>query len=1017
MENKNNKSTTELQDEFDPIADAAAEQSAEAVEISEDMAEESHEDDIISDENADKSAKKVCRPEGITIGDRNHGFLYRLFYESGVLYFLLSFIIPVAVMLYAFKDQGIHPFGDKQMLVVDLWHQYFPFFRVVREKLLTGGSFLYSWQNGMGTNFLSLISYYAASPLNWLSIFFSDDNVRDALTYILIAKIGFCGAFFSCFLRYTFKRKDISICIFSSMFALCSYMLGYYWNVMWFDTIALFPLVMLGIVALAREGKWKTYTFSLALSLITNYYIGFFTCIFTIFMFAAYAIIEWGGFKQFFGRIWLIVRSSVLGIALGGFILLPAYYALQLTYSVNNVFPTEIAYDHPWTEIFANTISYSEPAMKDGLPNFACGMLAIILLGVFLFSAGIKIREKVSAVLLLGLIAVSCNMNVLNFIWHGFHVTNMIPYRFAFIFPFILVAAAYRAYDVILRNGIKIYQIIAMLIFPAVVFYLNYVVASGTEEGFSFKTEKISHSLIITGAMLLIFLAVKIFPFSNKKAANTVLSLCLGAAVIAECCSNAVIGVKTVGNSDYPSYLAENDRVQVLLDYADSQEPSPLYRTEMTKTWTLNDSSLYGYFGISQFSSSANLSVTKFIQKLGLYASEAGNRYYYRVSTPVVNSLLGIKYLINKSGMYNGDPMGLSATESEDNAYLYKNKYPLSIGYMVSSDILDMDNSGGLSPFDYQEKLMQTLSGTTETLFTPQPVALAQYNGVTVTKNGYGSYSFTKDAADATGCSILYTFNNVEGEYLYGYLTNGGITNAKVTADAGDVDSYISVDDYPIVFPMGGTSEKGESVVTLNTKDDANTGNYTFKVYSLNKEAFENAYNKLADEQLEITEFEDTDIKGRINALEDGVMMLTIPYEKGWSVYIDGEEAETYALMDAMTGVKVSAGEHDIRIRYIPEGFIPGTTATGVSAVLCVGIAVLDIRKKKKKSAVKANSSEAGDDPDIENTESETAEQVQAEYVVEDAGSEDISESESKEETGSEEETTAQSDENENAES
>ena len=174
-------------------------------------------------------------------------------------------------------------------------------------------------------------------------------------------------------------------------------MLGYYWNVMWFDTIALFPLVMLGIVALAREGKWKTYTFSLALSLIANYYIGFFTCIFTIFMFAAYAIIEWGGFKQFFGRIWLIVRSSVLGIALGGFILLPAYYALQLTYSVNNVFPTEIAYDHPWTEIFANTISYSEPAMKDGLPNFACGMLAIILLGVFLFSAGIKIREKVSA--------------------------------------------------------------------------------------------------------------------------------------------------------------------------------------------------------------------------------------------------------------------------------------------------------------------------------------------------------------------------------------------------------------------------------------------------------------------------------------------------------------------------------------------------------------------------------------------------------------------------------------------
>ena len=74
--------------------------------------------------------------------------------------------------------------GNNQMLVVDLWHQYYPFFRVVREKLLTGGSFLYSWSTGLGTNFLSLISYYAASPLNWTSVFFSEDSTRDALTYI-----------------------------------------------------------------------------------------------------------------------------------------------------------------------------------------------------------------------------------------------------------------------------------------------------------------------------------------------------------------------------------------------------------------------------------------------------------------------------------------------------------------------------------------------------------------------------------------------------------------------------------------------------------------------------------------------------------------------------------------------------------------------------------------------------------------------------------------------------------------
>ena len=58
---------------------------------------------------------------------------------------------------------------------------------------------------------------------------------------------------------------------------------------MWFDTVALFPLVMMGIVALCREGKWKTYTLALALSLAANYYIGYFTCIFSMFMFASAA--------------------------------------------------------------------------------------------------------------------------------------------------------------------------------------------------------------------------------------------------------------------------------------------------------------------------------------------------------------------------------------------------------------------------------------------------------------------------------------------------------------------------------------------------------------------------------------------------------------------------------------------------------------------------------------------------------------------------------------------------------
>ncbi|SHM17269.1 YfhO family protein [Ruminococcus flavefaciens] len=874
------------------------------------------------------------------------GKFHRILYEKGVLYFLLSFLIPFSIMLYAFGIYGVHPFGDRQILVVDLWHQYYPFFRVVREKLVSGGSFLYSWENGMGTNFLSLISYYAASPLNWLSVLFDDDHVRDALTFILCAKIGFAGAFFSSFLRYTFKRRDFSICMFSVMYALCSYTLGYYWNVMWFDTVALFPLAMLGIVALCREGKWKIFTFALALSLIANYYIGYFTCIFSVFMFAAASIIECRGIKDWFRKLFLMIRSSVLGIGLGGFMLLPAYYGLKLTYSVNNNMPKEISYYEDWKKIFANLLSYNAPTKVDGLPNFACGMLAVLLFGVFIFSFGIKIREKIAALTMLAIIAVSCNMNILNYIWHGFHFTNQIPYRFAFIFCFVLATAAFRAYDVMLSRGIKIYQIVLMVAGPAAVLVLNKL-----SKGVDYKFEgAVKSSAIITGAFWLIFIAAKIFPFKTKEKRNLLMTLALSAAVFSEFISNAQMGVSTVDTTGYSDYPANKTEVRRLLDYEKKHDKSKFYRTELTYTYTLNDSALYGYRGLSQFSSAANVSVTTMCKRLGLYASEAGNRFYYRTSTPVVNSLLGIKYLIKKNGELNTEDWAFEHKASEGNANLYENKYPLSLGFMVSEDILTMEDNGGANPFEYQNDLIRLATGIDKKLFEAQPVALAEYDGLEVTKNGYGNYTF-KNETDQPTASATYSYDCIDGSHLYGYAngTGGTCDSLEIKCDDALIDSGKLIESYPIGFPMGNGQEGSTSTIRITSSEKHKSGNFKLMVYAVSEAVYNDVYGALADEQLEIKHFTDTKIRGRINAAEDGVMFLSIPYEKGWSVYVDGEKAETFKVLQAMTGVKVGKGSHDISIEYTPEGFVLGVTATVTSLALILLIMVCERRRRLRR--------------------------------------------------------------------
>ena len=576
-------------------------------------------------------------------------------------------------------------------------------------------------------------------------------------------------------------------------------------------------------------------------------------------------------------------------------------------------------------------------------------MLAVVLFGVFLFSAGIKIREKISISSLLVLIFVSCNLNVLNFIWHGFHATNQIPYRFAFIFCFLLVAAAYRAYDVMTAKGIKIYQLVLLVLAPAFIFGLNVWKSMKTDAGFSFDGA-FRASVFITGAYLLVFIAGKIFPFKNNSVRLNVINAALAASVIAELTSNTIIGVKTVGASSYTSYPYLNKNVQALLGVMREDDYSPFSRVEMTSTYTLNDGATYGYNGVSQFSSMANVSVTKYFRKLGLYASEAGNRYYYRNSTPMVNDLLGINYIISKSGALNNSAMSLMEIAEADNSHLYRSKYPMSIGFMMNSNILKLELAAADNPFEFQNDIVTLATGTKQGIFTRQPIRDYTFNNAEGQKTDFGTFSFdVTDQKEKASATLIY--DGVEGAYLYGYAKNGPAETIDVKCDGQIADSGISADDYPIVFPMGNGQEGSTFEATLNFEEDRAAGAFTVQVYALNEEAFNKAYSELADEQLELTEFSDTKIKGIINVKRRGILYLSIPYERGWSIYVDGKKVSTTKIFDAMLGAEIGPGEHEIELKYFPDGLGKGIIISISATFLFILLVVAGNARKKHRKA------------------------------------------------------------------
>ena len=198
---------------------------------------------------------------------------------------LLSFFLPLAVMTCIFIINGVYPFGDESFMHSDMYHQYVPFLSEMQHKLKTGESLFYSWDVGIGSNFLALYGYYMASPFNWLVLLVPDAYLIEFMTWMVALKIGLCGFTFCFYLTRHFRTKNFLLVPFAVFYALSGYLAAYNWNVMWLDCVFLFPLIALGLEALVKAGKYRLYCVSLALCILTNYYISLMVCIFLVLYF------------------------------------------------------------------------------------------------------------------------------------------------------------------------------------------------------------------------------------------------------------------------------------------------------------------------------------------------------------------------------------------------------------------------------------------------------------------------------------------------------------------------------------------------------------------------------------------------------------------------------------------------------------------------------------------------------------------------------------------------------------
>lgn len=927
---------------------------------------------------------KICKRK--LNAEHNEGFFRRN------LFLILAFLIPAVIMLAVFILRHYFPFGNRMVLVIDSWHQYYPFLKEYQRLLKEGVLPFYSFNVGGGANFLGIIANYLGSPLYLLTYFLPSGEpwLAGFLMFTVVIRIGCAGLFCAIFLKKTFNRNDLSIVYFSMMYALCAYILGYYWNMMWLDSVALLPLVTAGVVAVLRDKKFSLYIISLALGILFNFYIGYFICLFVLIFSVCYTIVTFVSFKESIKNAGKMLLYSVLAVMLTAFVTIPAFLALQNSDSSGAItgFPLEYtintAYGYSDNSLIntikaiartvTNLLAYTEPIVYDrGLPNIACSVLSLTLLPFYFVTKKVKLKEKIVSICLLVFFVLSFVVNQLNYIWHGMSLPAMVYYRFSFVFSFVLVIMAYRAFTLIDSFGKRTFIISSALL----------LIYMGVSLLFQ---RKLSVLITAIGAVVII---VSMLLYRKKKLTKNILSLILCLFVLCEMSLSAYYSVRVVGftkNDDYPISSAEISELNEIASSVSGDDV--MYRTEFLSPKTLNDSAIYSMFGVSTFNSMCNSDYTDMMNELGLSASVINNRYIYYESTPVTNMLLNIKYLIGREGEKAQNTAYLREIATADECTLYENTAYIPMGFMTDTALADFELSDELAvSLEVQNKLFSLASGIDEDVFTivePTTALCCDENENLTIRDGY-DYSYYLDlrekspdssATDDEYAPLYAEYEITEDGSYYGIFYSSTSKDTSVTPN-GDAEKAVTVKDKCRYIISLGEYKAGDKLrVDLKASYGKRSGIMTY-LAKFNDDVFAEGVEKLSQNTMKITEKGNKYFTAVINTDSSGLLYTSVLYDSGFKVYVDGEKTEVIPIGKTFSAIELDKGEHTIEFRYSQPGIYLGVAISAVGVLILVIMLVVEFFKRRRSVEADKDTFISEDTDDTEKTD--TADEVESE--------------------------------------
>lgn len=846
---------------------------------------------------------------------------------------LIAFCIPVLIICICFICLGITPFGDKTVLIWDAKLQHKDYYGYLWDVLHGKASLQYSAGKSLGGRMIGIIGFYIGSPLNIVLYFFKKTQIAEFMAFMVILRIGLSAVTSHYYLLKRFQLDLLPALLISTSYAMMEYNIYYSRNNMWLDGVIILPIVALGVWRLINERKYILLWASVIWIIISNWYTGYMVCLFSgIYFFYEYLICQKqnrDGIKAFFRIFTRYVAVMFMAVMSSMIMLFPACLSLLNGKATHNALGITgiIKYDilHFCTGFCIN----------QSIDNYTvvayCGGVLLLIILYYFFDKNIDtLRDKIiTAIVLLFLILSFCFKD-LELLWTAFVESTSYPTRFAFIFVFFGTVIAGRVFKHLRSEKINKKALIISLLIIILIAGLLWLR----------KDIEIELTAIVEYSVLIAVYCALLYMFVTKKKYRKCIGITLLFLLSCElaCNANTAFGEFKYSDIKFKDYVQNMESLLSQLN-----KGNDFFRFEKNRSYldigekdnkvATCEGLMFGYNTIEHYSSAYDEYVDEFLAKMGYsdWVSPITFRCETYWNSPLLpmDSVLSVKYAMMKEQSVGYENTDMDTFKWFPKYKIYKNKYMLPLGYNVKAT--DENIKYNRNPYINQQKLYSSLLNK----------KVKFYNNVeNVKKIFYKGDEVREIKVDSNGPVYLY----VDGSSVH---SNYYQENCNLYVDGKFKQKICS--RFVINSIYLGNYKKGDYITIRIQHNDNSKAMHTWYLKQLDMNRFRKCISELKKDSESHINIKGNVIKGTYATSQKSTMMLSIPYEKAWSAYVDGQKVKVKKVAGIFMGIDMDKGTHNIYMKYTTPGFKEGAVMSSVGILIFIIFYITERKKTRKR--------------------------------------------------------------------